>query len=209
MIGNGHTAPATGKEDSDAQTLLANVEEFIYDESVQQELLAKIGENDPATAIGAITGQLIHLQVVIADGTGAEISRDILMSIAGEIINMLIELAMEAGMLQIQDEQQLEQIQGDSLIAAVDAYMSLGDEKVDGEAASRLTEEVMGGQVDSAEAQQGLLGDMSGQGMPPEGMPPQGGPPPEALSEGGPPPEAMSDEGAPPMGQQGMIGGMV
>ena len=89
-----------------------------------QNLLAKIGENDPATAIGAITGQLIHLQVVIADGTGADISRDILISIAGEIINMLIELAMEAGMLQIQDEQQLEQIQGDSLIAAVDAYMS-------------------------------------------------------------------------------------
>ena len=41
MIGNGHTAPATGKEDRDAQTLLANVEEFIYDESVQPELVSK------------------------------------------------------------------------------------------------------------------------------------------------------------------------
>ena len=191
MIGNGQTVPATGKEDGHAQTLIANVEEFIYDESVQQDLLAKIGEGDPATAIGAITGQLIHLQVVIADGTGADISRDILISIAGEIINMLIELAMQAGILQIQDEQQLEKIQGDSLIAAVDSYMTLGDDKVNGEAAAQLTEGVMGGQVDSPEAQQGMIGSMSG--MPPEGMPP----------------EAMPPEEAPPMEQQGMIGGMV
>ena len=54
----------------------------------------------------------------------------------------------------------------------------------------------MGGQVDSPEAQQGMIGAMSG--MPPEGMPPEGMPP-----------EAMPPEEAPPMEQQGMIGGMV
>ena len=61
---------------------------------------------------------------------------------------------------------------------------------------ARLTEGVMGGQVDSPEAQQGMIGAMSG--MPPEGMPPEGMPP-----------EAMPPEEAPPMEQQGMIGGMV
>ena len=213
MIGNGHTTPATPEDDKQAQTILSNVEEFIYDPEVQSELVAKIGEGDPATAIGGITGQLVHMQMVVAEGTGVELSRDILIAVAAEIISALIEIAMQAGI--IQEDQQLEQLQGDALIAAVDAYMQLGDHKVNGEAASNLTQEVMGGQMDSSEAQQGLVNNMGGGGIPPEA---QGDIPMEGQG-GGIPPEAQGDipmegEGIPPeeqvpMGTQGLIGGAV
>ena len=186
MIGNGHTTPATPEDDKQAQTIISNIEEFIYDQEAQQQIVAKLGEGDPATAIGAITGQLIHMQMVVAEGKGVDLSRDILIAVAAEIINAIIEVAIQAGIVQAGDEQQLEKIQGDALIAAVDAYMQLGDDKVDGEAASRLTEEVMNGQMDSPEAQQGLINGMGGGGMaqgtpqgPPQGTPPEamGGPP--------------------------------
>ena len=120
---------------------------------------------------------------------------------------------MQAGIIQATDDQQLEQLQGDALIAAVDAYMQLGDEKVNGEAASKLANDVMGGQMDSSEAQQGLVNNMGGGGIPPEA---QGDIPMEG---GGIPPEAQGDipmegEGIPPeeqvpMGTQGLIGGAV
>jgi hypothetical protein len=210
MIGNGHTTPATPEDDKQAQVILSNLEEFIYDPEVQSELVTKMGEGDPATAIGGITGQLVHMQMVVAEGTGNELSRDILIAVAAEIINALIEIAMQAGIIQATDDQQLEQLQGDALIAAVDAYMQLGDEKVNGEAASKLANDVMGGQMDSSEAQQGLVNNMGG-GIPPEA---QGDIPMEG---GGIPPEAQGDipmegEGIPPeeqvpMGTQGLIGG--
>ena len=215
MIGNGHTTPATPEDDKQAQTILSNLEEFIYDPEVQSELVAKMGEGDPATAIGGITGQLVHMQMVVAEGTGVQLSRDILIAVAAEIINALIEIAMQAGIIQATDDQMLEQLQGDALIAAVDAYMQLGDEKVNGEAASKLANDVMGGQMDSSEAQQGLVNNMGGGGIPPEA---QGDIPMEG---GGIPPEAQGDipmegEGIPPeaqgnvpMGTQGLIGGAV
>ena len=193
MIGNGHTTPATPEDDQQAQPIISNVEEFLYDPEAQQQVIAKLSEGDPATAIGAITGQLIHMQVVVAEGTGTTPSRDILIAVAAEIINAIIEIALQAGIVQAGDDQQLEKIQGDALIAAVDAYMQLGDDKVDGQAASRLTEEVMGGQMDSQEAQQGLIDGMGGGGMMNGGGPPQG--PPQ-----GPPPDNMG--GAP---QGGMV----
>jgi len=204
MIGNGHTTPATPQDDQQAQTIISNIEEFLYDPEAQQQVIAKLSEGDPATAIGAITGQLIHMQVVVAEGTGTIPSRDILIAVAAEIINAIIEIAMQAGIIQATDDQQLEKIQGDALIAAVDAYMQLGDDKVDGQAASRLAEEVMGGQMDSPEAQQGLINGMGG-GAPQEG----GGIPPEAQGDvpmegqgGGIPPEAQGDI---PMEQGGMV----
>ena len=195
MIGNGHTTPATPEDDKQAQTIISNVEEFIYDQEVQSELVAKMGEGDPSTVIGGITGQLVHMQMVVAEGSGVQLSRDILIAVAAEIVNALIEIAMQAGI--IQEDQQLEQLQGDALIAAVDAYMQLGDHKVNGEAASNLTQEVMGGQMDSPEAQQGLVNNMGG-GIPPEA---QGDIPMEG--EGIPPEEQV------PMGTQGLIGGAV
>ena len=197
MIGNGHTTPATPQDDQQAQTIISNIEEFLYDPEAQQQVIAKLSEGDPATAIGAITGQLIHMQVVVAEGTGTIPSRDILIAVAAEIINAIIEIAMQAGIIQATDDQQLEKIQGDALIAAVDAYMQLGDDKVDGQAASRLAEEVMGGQMDSPEAQQGLINGMGG-GAPPEG----GGIPPEA--QGDVPMEGGMQAGGPPQGQGGI-----
>lgn len=190
MIGNGHTTPATPEDDKQAQTIISNVEEFIYDQKVQAEIITKLGEGDPATAIGGITGQLVHMQMVVAEGSGVELSRDILIAVAAEIINALLEIAIQEGIVQVTSDQQLEQIQGDALVAAVDAYMSLGDEKVNGEAASKLANDVMGGQMDSPEAQQGLVNNMTG------------APPEEQM------PEQQVADASPPMGQQGLIGGM-
>ena len=192
MIGQGHTKPATAEENEQAQKVMSNIEQFVLDPEVQSALVQKMSEGDPADTIGNMAGQLVHMQVVVARGAEVEISRDILLAVAAEVINLLIELGMEAGIIQIQDEKQLEKLQGDALIAAVDAYMNLGDDKVDGEAAAAFAEESMGGQMDSPQAQQGMVDNMAS----PTGMPP-GGPPPE-----GPPPEGPPQQG-------GLIGGMV
>jgi len=197
MIGQGNTKPATAEENEQAQKVMSNIEDFVLDPEVQEALIQKMSEGEPAEAIGKIAGQLIHMQVFVARGAELDISRDILLAVAAEVINLFIEVAMEAGIVQIEDDKQLEKLQGDALIAAVDAYMTLGDDKIDGEAAAAFAEESIGGQMDSPEAQQGMIDNMaSPMGMPPEGPPPEG-PPPE-----GPPPEGPPQQG-------GMIGGMV
>ena len=192
MIGQGHTTPASAEDNEQAQTIMSNIEDFALDPEVQETLIQKMSEGEPANTIGSIAGQLIHMQVFVARGAEVDISRDILLAVAAEVINLFIELAMEAGIVQIQDEKQLEKLQGDALIAAVDAYMTLGDDKVDGEAAAAFAEESMGGGMDSPEAQQGMINNMaSTEGPPPEGPPPEG-----------PPPEGMPQQG-------GLLGGMV
>ena len=192
MIGQGNTKPATAEENEQAQKVMSNIEDFVLDPEVQEALIQKMSEGEPAEAIGKITGQLIHMQVFVARGAEVDISRDILLAIAAEVINLFIEVVMEAGIVQIEDDKQLEKLQGDALIAAVDAYMTLGDDKIDGEAAAAFAEESIGGQMDSPGAQQGMVDNMaSPMGMPPEGPPPEG-----------PPPEGPPQQG-------GMIGGMV
>ena len=197
MIGQGNTKPATAEENEQAQKVMSNIEDFVLDPEVQEALIQKMSEGEPAEAIGKITGQLIHMQVFVARGAEVDISRDILLAIAAEVINLFIEVVMEAGIVQIEDDKQLEKLQGDALIAAVDAYMTLGDDKIDGEAAAAFAEESIGGQMDSPEAQQGMIDNMAS----PMGMPPEG-PPPEGLPPEGPPPEGPPQQG-------GMIGGMV
>jgi len=187
MIGNGHTQPATPEQDQQAQMMLSNIEEFLMDEKVQGAIVEKLSQGEPSETIGQIAGQLVHMQVVVGDGAGANVSRDILIAVAAEVINMLIEMAMTAGIVQIQGDQQLEQLQGNALIAAVDAYMQLGDSEVNGEAAMQVTQQAMDGQLDSPGAQQGMINNMpsptgpppegSPQGMPPQGPPPEGMPP--------------------------------
>ena len=192
MIGQGHTQPASAEDNEQAQTIMSNIEDFALDPEVQETLIQKMSEGEPANTIGSIAGQLIHMQVFVARGAEVDVSRDILLAVAAEVINLFIELAMEAGIVQIQSDKQLEKLQGDALIAAVDAYMTLGDDKVDGEAAAAFAEESMGGGMDSPEAQQGMINNMaSTEGPPPEGPPPEG-----------PPPEGMPQQG-------GLLGGMV
>ena len=192
MIGQGHTQPASAEDNEQAQTIMSNIEDFALDPEVQETLIQKMSEGEPANTIGSIAGQLIHMQVFVARGAEVDVSRDILLAVAAEVINLFIELAMEAGIVQIQNDKELEKLQGDALIAAVDAYMNLGDDKVDGEAAAAFAEESMGGGMDSPEAQQGMINNMaSTEGPPPEGPPPEG-----------PPPEGMPQQG-------GLLGGMV
>ena len=192
MIGQGHTQPASAEDNEQAQSIMSNIEDFALDPEVQETLIQKMSEGEPANTIGSIAGQLIHMQVFVARGAEVDVSRDILLAVAAEVINLFIELAMEAGIVQIQDDKQLEKLQGDALIAAVDAYMTLGDDKVDGDAAAAFAEESMGGGMDSPEAQQGMINNMaSTEGPPPEGPPPEG-----------PPPEGMPQQG-------GLLGGMV
>ena len=192
MIGQGHTQPASAEDNEQAQSIMSNIEDFALDPEVQETLIQKMSEGEPANTIGSIAGQLIHMQVFVARGAEVDVSRDILLAVAAEVINLFIEIAMEAGIVQIQGDKQLEKLQGDALIAAVDAYMTLGDDKVDGEAAAAFAEESMGGGMDSPEAQQGMINNMaSTEGPPPEGPPPEG-----------PPPEGMPQQG-------GLLGGMV
>lgn len=164
MIGQGNTQPATEQENKQAQIVLENIEKYLFDDDAYDHIVQKIreGGEDPATMIGAIVGQLLHAQMVSARGAGKELSRDILIPIAAEVVNAIIEIAMDEGLINIQDESQLEQIQGDAMIAAVDAYMSLGDDGVNKEAAGQFTQNVMQGRMDSPQAQQGMINNMVG-----------------------------------------------
>lgn len=167
MIGQGNTQPATEQENKHAQIILKNIEQYLFDDDAYDNVVQKIreGGEDPATMIGAIVGQLLHAQMVSARGAGKEISRDILIPIAAEVVNAIIEIAMDEGLINIQDESQLEQIQGDAMIAAVDAYMTLGDDGVNKEAAGQFTQNVMQGNMNSPQAQQGMINNMVGGGV--------------------------------------------
>ena len=68
MIGQGHTTPATPEENEQAQKMMSNIEGFVLDEEVQDALIQKMSQGEPADAIGNITGQLVHMQVVVARG---------------------------------------------------------------------------------------------------------------------------------------------
>jgi len=167
MIGQGNTQPATEQENKQAQIILQNVEGYLADEEAYALVVQKIqeGGDDPAVMIGAIVGQLLHAQMVSAQEAGAEFSRDILIAVAAEVVNAIIEVAMNEGLINVQEEGQLDQIQGDAMIAAVDAYMTLGDNGVDKESAGQFTRGVMEGNMDSPQAQQGMIGNMVGGGI--------------------------------------------
>ena len=165
MIGQANSQPATEQENKHAQIMLGNIENYFADENAYNNVVQKLqsAEGDVSVMIGAIVGQLIHFQVVSAEeGAKKEISRDILIPVAAEAVNAVIEIAMNEGLVAIQDETQLEEIQGDALISAVDSYMSLGDKKVDQKAAGQFTRNVMEGGMDSPQAQQGMINNMVG-----------------------------------------------
>ena len=161
MIGQGNTQPATEQENKQAQIILQNVEGYLADEEAYALVVQKIqeGGDDP------IVGQLLHAQMVSAKEAGVEFSRDILIAVAAEVVNAIIEVAMNEGLINVQEEGQLDQIQGDAMIAAVDAYMTLGDDGVDKESAGQFTRGVMEGNMDSPQAQQGMIGNMVGGGI--------------------------------------------
>lgn len=164
MIGQGNTQPATEEEKDQAQRMLAAIEDYLSEDANAQAIMAELQNNaqDPATFIGEMTGQLIHMNVLAAKSEGMNISRDILLAVAAEIINAVIEMGMSAGIINIQSEQQLQQLQGDALISAVDAYMKIGDPDVNGQAAQELANKAMSGGMDSQEAQQGMINNMVG-----------------------------------------------
>ena len=167
MIGQGNTQPATEQETKQAQIILQNIEEYLFDDDAYDNVVQKIRESgdDPATMIGALVGQLLHSQMVASRTAGKEISRDILIPIAAEVVNAIIEIAMDEGLINIQDESQLEQIQGDAMISAVDAYMALGDDGVDQDTAGQFTQDVMQGSMNSPQAQEGMINNMVGGGV--------------------------------------------
>ena len=164
MIGQGNTQPATEEEKQQAQIIMQNIEQYFDDEKAYQNIVEKIsqGGDDPAPMIGAVVGQLLHFQMVSARGAGVEISRDILIPIAAEVVNAITEIAVTEGLITIQDESQLEQIQGDAMISAVDAYMTLGDNGVNQENAAQFTQNAMQGGMDDPQAQQGMINNMVG-----------------------------------------------
>jgi hypothetical protein len=164
MIGQGNTQPATEQEKQQAQTMLKNIEQYLDDPKVYQTIVENLRNKggDPADLVGSLVGQLIHSQVSAAESAGVQLSRDILIAVAAEVINAVIEMAMNEGLISIQSEEQLEQIQGDALVSAIDTYMSIGDPRVDEQAAGQVTQNVMQGQMDSPQAQQGMINNMVG-----------------------------------------------
>lgn len=164
MIGKGNTQPATPEEQDQAQRMLASIENYLSSEENAQAIIQSMQQSgeDPSTFIGKMVGQLLHANVLSAKDAGMDISRDILIAVAAEVINAIIEMAMSAGIINIADDKQLEQLQGDSLISAIDEYMGIGDPEVNGEAAKAVANKAMSGEMDSQEAQQGMINNMVG-----------------------------------------------
>ena len=69
MIGNGQIKPATPEQNKQAEVVLSNIEEFLLDEEVHAAIVQKMGEGEPADTIGQIAGQLVHMQVMVAEGS--------------------------------------------------------------------------------------------------------------------------------------------
>jgi len=93
--------------------------------------------------LGTIAGQMVNKEVNAATQEGVEISRDILIGVAGELINALAEIALHEGIMYKGNEESQEQLQGEALIYAVERYGELGDPGMKPEGPIRLAQSIL------------------------------------------------------------------
>ena len=136
----------TPDEEGQVDALLGTMLDFVwgdgYDNIVKK---LRSGQDNLEQALGTIAGQMVNKEVNAATQEGVEISRDILIGVAGELINALAEIALHEGIMYKGNEESQEQLQGEALIYAVERYGELGDPGIKPEGPIRLAQSILKG----------------------------------------------------------------
>jgi len=136
----------TPDEEGQVDVLLGTMLDFVwgdgYDTIVKK---LRSGQDNLEQTLGSIAGQMVNKEVNAATQEGVEISRDILIGVAAELINALAEVALHEGIMYKGTEESQEQLQGEALIYAVERYGELGDPGMNPEGPIRLAQSILKG----------------------------------------------------------------
>jgi hypothetical protein len=84
--------------------------------------------NNLQQTIGGWAGRMVNVEVKSAAEGGVNVSRDILIGVAAEIINAVAEIAKKEKLWKPANDKEEEQFQGEALMYALEKYGELGDE---------------------------------------------------------------------------------
>ena len=119
----------TPEEESQVDMLLGTLLDFVwgdgYDAIVER---MKANPTGLQQTIGEWAGQMINVEVKSAGQGGVNVSRDILIGVADELINNIAEIAVKEGLWSPANELEEEQFQGEALMFAIQHYGEMGDE---------------------------------------------------------------------------------
>jgi hypothetical protein len=134
----------TPEEEGQVDMILGQILDFIWD-SGYETIVKKLrdGQSNLPEAMGHIAGQMVNREVQAASKGGVEVSRDILIGIANEVINALAEVADHEGIMKTKSEDQQQKEQGEALIYAVQKYGELGDPGLDPQQPMQMAQNIL------------------------------------------------------------------
>jgi hypothetical protein len=134
----------TPEEEGQVDMILGQILDFIWDtgyETIVKKL--RDGQSNLPEAMGHIAGQMVNREVQAASKGGVEVSRDILIGIANEVVNALAEVADHEGIMKTKSEDQQQKEQGEALIYAVQKYGELGDPGLDPQQPMQMAQNIL------------------------------------------------------------------
>ena len=134
------------EEEAQVDLILGPILDFIWDagyDSIVKKLRA--GQDNLPKTMGEIAGQMINREVKAASDAGAEVSRDILIGVAGETINAEAEVASHEGIYKKSGEQEQQADQGEALINAVEKYGNMGDPQMNPQGLMKMASNALSG----------------------------------------------------------------
>ena len=134
----------TPEEEGQVDMILGQILDFIWDtgyETIVKKL--RDGQSNLPEAMGHIAGQMVNREVQAASKGGVEVSRDILIGVANEVVNALAEVADHEGIMKTKSEDQQQKEQGEALIYAVQKYGELGDPGLDPQQPMQMAQNIL------------------------------------------------------------------
>jgi len=119
----------TKEEESQVDMLLGGILDFVWGDGYD-EIKGRMerSPNNLQQTIGGWAGRMVNVEVKSAAEGGVNVSRDILIGVAAEIINAVAEIAKKEKLWKPADDKEEEQFQGEALMYALEKYGELGDE---------------------------------------------------------------------------------
>lgn len=118
----------TNEEAAQVDFLLGSIKDWIWDEGYDQVLQRmQSNKGDLSKEIGDIAGELVNQEVKVAEDTGTQISRNILLAVGSEVINELSEVAVHEKIIDLKSDDKAQEFQAEAMYHAINKYGELGD----------------------------------------------------------------------------------
>ena len=119
----------TEEEESQVDMLLGGILDFVWGEGYD-EIKGRMERNPNKLqeTVGKWAGRMVNVEVKAAGQAGVNVSRDILIGVAAEVINAIAEIAVKEKLWKPANDKEEDQFQGEALMYAVQMYGELGDE---------------------------------------------------------------------------------